>query len=207
MDSVYELLISMVQLGIHQRTTWVRIFTNGTQYDQKLLDVLAQFPALHLALSIDAVGKLHEYTRGSNVSWDECRRRWARLLELPNIKRLKVSNTIYAYNLHDVGNLHAWARSEFGKDVWIANAVLNGPYMLRNTLLPQQWRESAADLIDGVEFSELVSYLRKPIGPNDFGIRSIADVRNHFKLYTQRLDQIRGESILDIVPHLAELML
>ena len=206
MDSVYELLISMVQLGIHQRTTWVRIFTNGTQYDQKLLDVLAQFPALHLAFSIDAVGKLHEYTRGSNVSWDECRRRWARLLELPNIKRLKVSNTIYAYNLHDVGNLHAWARSEFGKDVWIANSVLNGPYMLRNTLLPQQWRESAADLIDGVEFSELVSYLRKPIGPNDFGIRSIADVRNHFKLYTQRLDQIRGEKFEDLVPDLAWLM-
>jgi len=206
MDSVYQLLSSMIRLNIHQRTTLVRIFTNGTRYDQKLLDVLAQFPALYLAISIDAVGKLHEYTRGSNVSWDECRKRWDRLLKLPNIKRFKVSNTIYAYNLHDVGNLHAWARSEFGKDVWIANSVLNGPYMLRNTLLPQQWRESAAEQIDGQEFSELVDYLRKPICSEEFGNISLQEVRQHFKIYTTRLDQIRGENILNIVPHLAELL-
>ena len=206
MDTVFELLASMVRLGIHQRTTWVRIFTNGTQCDQKLLDVLRQFPALHLAISIDAVGKLHEYTRGSNLSWDECRKRWARLLDLPNIKRLKVSNTIYAYNLHDVANLHNWARSEFGQTVKMANSILNGPYQLRNTLLPQQWRDLAADSIDSQEYASLVSYLRIPISDNEFGNLSIHEVRNHFKIYTQRLDQLRGESFSALVPKLAELL-
>jgi len=207
MDSVYELLTSMVRLKIHQRTTMVRIFTNGTQYDQKLLDVLAQFPALRLGISIDAVGRLHEYTRGTNVSWDECRRRWARLVQLPNIKNLKVSNTIYAYNLHDVGNLHRWARSEFGKDTWLSNSILNGPYQLKNTLLPQRWREAAADLIDHVEHDKLVDYLRRPIGPKEFGNRSLQEARDHFRIYTKRLDQLRGENLVDIVPHFAELML
>lgn len=205
-DSVYELLSRMVGLKIHERTTIVRIFTNGTQYDQKLLDVLAEFPAIRLAISIDAVGRLHEYTRGTSVSWDECRRRWARLVDLPNIKNLKISNTIYAYNLHDVGNLHSWARSEFGKDVWISNSILNGPYQLKNTLLPQAWREAAADLIDYGEHHKLVDYLRRPIGPNEFGKLSLQEAREHFKIYTQRLDQLRGENILDIVPHFAELM-
>lgn len=206
MGSVYELLTSMIHLGINERTSWIRIFTNGTQYDQRLLDVLVQFPALNLSISIDAVGKLHEYTRGTNISWDDCRASWARLLTLPNIKRLKVSNTIYAYNLHDVGNLHKWAKSEFGPDVWMANSVLNGPYQLRNTLLPQSWRESAADTIDNPDFSKLVAYLRKPIGPGEFGTRSLQEVRDHFKLYTQRLDQIRGEKFEDLVPDLAWLM-
>jgi 4Fe-4S single cluster domain len=206
MDSVHDLLAGMVRLGIHQRTSWVRIFTNGTQYEQKLLDMLAQFPALNLAISIDAVGKLHEYTRGSNISWDDCRRRWNRLLELPNIKRLKVSNTIYAYNLHDVGNLHAWARSEFGPDVLIANSILHSPPMLRNTLLPQHWRTAAANSIDSEEFGGLVDYLHKPIGPEEFGNQSLQQVRDRFRIYTARLDQIRNESFRDLVPELAGML-
>jgi hypothetical protein len=204
MESSRKLISEMIRLGLHEHTAELRIITNGTQHDQTLLSMLEAFPAIDLALSIDATGLLHAYTRGTNLSWDECRRSWNQLAGLGNLKKLRISNTIYAYTLWDLAKLHSWARSEFGRETRMVDAPLHKPRYLHPMIVPQELREKAVQsLEDEVPMKSILAddYVQGELGP-----LSLSQLRDQFKAYTQRLDQLRGESLVDLVPELAELL-
>ena len=208
MDSSRELIAKMLELGLHEKTEELRIITNGTQHDPRLLDMLRQFPAIDMALSIDATGKLHEYTRGTNMTWDDCRRSWSTVTALPNIKRLRISNTIYAYTIFDLGNLRNWVRSEFGFTE-MADALLHKPRYLHAKIVPYHLRAEAVSNLDSTD--EMKDILLAEPTATEFG-NSLAldeiidDLRYQFKTFTLRMDQQRSESLLTIVPRLAELL-
>jgi len=204
-----QLLKQMIALGLHERTEELRIITNGTQQDAELLSLLQQFPTLNIALSIDATGKLHEYVRGSNLSWDQCRRRWHDLTNLSNLKTLRVANTIYAYTIFDLGNLRTWIESEFGQGLDHADSLLHDPPYLRAKLVPQHMREIAASRLSSDD--DMRDILQQTISDTEFGTEfpieeEIEWLTLKFKQFTRRLDRLRGESLVELVPELAPMM-
>ena len=114
--------------------------TNGTQSDPRIIQLLSLFPAVNMSLSIDAVGRLHEYTRGTNLTWDQCRHSWQQLLTLSNIKTLRVSNTIYAYTVLALPELIHWVSAEFGSSVRMSHSMLYKPEFLRANLVSTELR-------------------------------------------------------------------
>jgi hypothetical protein len=200
----------MIARGLHERTAELRIITNGTAYESALLDLLRQFPALDIGLSIDATGKLHEYTRGTSISWDDCRRSWERISQLPNLKKLRISNTIYAYTVWDLHNLRSWAAREFGNDCQLADAVLHKPRYMHLKILPQDMLDDAACLLDDTD--KMAQYFRSPTEISDVSDSSAGDLatvlarhRQRFVEFTKRLDQQRNEKLLELVPQLQRL--
>jgi organic radical activating enzyme len=211
LESSRRLLEQMVTEGLHIRTEELRIITNGTAYDDRLIETLKCFPALDIGLSIDATGKLHEYTRGTSMSWDDCRKSWETLIKLPNIKKLRVSNTIYAYTVHNLYQLREYVRSEFGADCQMADAVLHKPKYLHLKILPQHLLNAAADLLSPDD--RIGKYLRESLNLSDITDQqgeSLETVmirqRLRFKLFTARLDAQRNERLVDYIPQLAELL-
>jgi hypothetical protein len=209
MESSRELISSMIRLGLHERTEELRIITNGTQHDERLLEMLSVFPAIDMALSIDATGKLHEYTRGTNMTWDECRRSWAEVTSLPNIKRLRISNTVYAYTIFDLPNLRQWAAGEFGRNVDMADAMLHKPRYLHAKILPQALRDRAVALLPAGD--DMIAVISGQPTTAEFGNKqplevTLQQLRSQFKIFTERMDSLRRENLLDIVPELSEML-
>jgi len=204
-----QLLKSMIDMGLNERTQELRIITNGTQHDAELLDLLNQFPNLNIALSIDATGKLHEYVRGSNLSWEQCRKRWSVIAGLPNLKTLRISNTVYAYNIFNLGDLKHWVCSEFGQSVQTSDAMLHEPQYLHAKILPLRLRELACSTLP--PDSTLRSVLNSDATQEDFGSdqpleEKLEWLRLKFKQYTRRMDRLRNEDLSGLVPELAEMM-
>lgn len=198
MGASLTLLRRMVDEGLHHRTGELRIITNGTASDGGILDLLGCFPRIDLAISVDAVGPLHAYTRGSRLSWDECLGRWDALASLPNIRNLRIANTIYAYTAFGLGRLSEWKDSMFGADVSMANAVLRDPRYLGLSVLTDGMRQRA---LSGLPDDHPASHqLRSPSVPEDVMLRE------RFAGFTRRLDAIRGESMASLVPQLAPLL-
>ena len=201
LDTSLRLLEEMTRLGLHTRTIELRIMTNGTQYDDKVMQMLSLFPAINMSFSVDAVGKLHEYTRGTNMTWDQCRRSWQQLIKLPNISKFRISNTIYAYTVLNVPELIAWVHSEFGKNTSMSHSMLHKPKYLRANLVPNHLRQLVVDRL--INYPALAASLIADPKSDD---AEVAQRRRYFKLYTERLDQLRGENLIDLVPELAEMM-
>lgn len=209
MESSKQLLSGMIKLGLHEKTEELRIITNGTQHDADLISLLKMFPNINMAISVDATGKLHEYVRGTNMSWDECRRSWLEIAALPNITRLRISNTIYAYTIFDLANLREWVLREFGNKTSMADAMLDTPKYLHTKIVPQHLRDLAVSLLPpDYHMSAVIAAAPTPA---EFYKTSDLDetvllMRERFKTYTTRLDQLRDENLLDVVPELAEMM-
>jgi hypothetical protein len=198
MESNRRLLREMVARGLHGKASELRLITNGTVADPEIIGLLGEFGSVNLALSVDGVGPLHTYTRGVALSWDECRSRWMRLASMRNITGMRISNTIYAYTVLGHRELAEWRDSEFGPGVPMADAVLHTPAYLGIGVLDADLRARAAcRLPDGHPMAEVLLSDEHP---------AVAERRERFRVFTHRLDLIRGERLADIVPELAPLM-
>ena len=201
-DETFDLLNSMVSLGLNRRCSVLKIITNGTAYSDEMLDLLDQFPMLDLQISIDATGKLHEYTRGTSMSWDQCRHKWQLLTSRLRLQSVLILNTIYVYNAFDQGNLRRWAQSEFGSSVRFCDVLLHGPRYLSLGILPDDILAAAADTMP--DDLRLKHKIRQGMPKLDHG--ELQEYKRQFAVYTKRLDRVRGENLVDLVTELAPML-
>jgi hypothetical protein len=157
---------------------------------------------LDLQISIDAIGKLHEYTRGTSMSWDQCRHKWQSLTSRLRLQSVLILNTIYVYNAFDQGNLRRWARSEFGTNVRFCDVLLHGPRYLSLGILPDDILAAAADTMP----DDLALKHRIAQGLPRMDNKELGECRQRFSVFTGRLDQLRGEDIRQLVPKLSPML-
>lgn len=224
LPEVRELLSGMISRGLNERTSVLKVLTNGTVTDPEILEMLKAFPAVDISISVDATGRLHEYTRGTGVSWDECRRSWQRLAGLPNLNTLSIANTIYIYNIFDQLRLYEWANRDLGITRDMSHAMLTRPLYLNVKIMPDGLRERAVAMLDdhpmrrkldgvvgmltsGVDDADVMpSWSRKQsVSAAEVSLR-ISRLRGKFRDFTNALDDLRGEYLLDLVPELAPMM-
>jgi hypothetical protein len=170
------------------------------------------------------VGDLHSDTRSPTMSWDDCRRSWNRLASLGNIRHLGIANTIYIYNIFDQVRLSEWARSEFGVTDRMSNAILSKPSYLNIKIMPDELKSAALDVLashpmrgrmDGVANLLTEDVTEQDVLPKNSKKRTASTMevalrlmrlREKFRLFTDHLDGIRGERLVDLVPELAAMM-
>lgn len=224
LDETRSLLSAMIDRGLHERTEVLKVLTNGTVTDDVMLSLIGSFPAIDLGISVDAVGDLHSYTRGG-PPWEDCLRGWHRLAGLPNIRHLGIANTIYIYNVFDQVRLYEWANAEFGITKRMSNAVLAKPLYLNVKVMPDALRRLAVDSLSSHpmrgRLDGLVSVLEQDVTDEDVLPRwsrkshtSIGEIsirlsrlRGKFRDFTNALDGMRGQRLLDLVPELHPMML
>jgi hypothetical protein len=91
----------------------------------------------------------------------------------------------------------------------MADAMLDTPKYLHAKIVPQHLRDLAVSLLPaGYHMSAVIAAAPTPA---EFHNTSDLDetvllMRERFKTYTTRLDQLRDENLLDVVPELAEMM-
>lgn len=219
-----ELLQRMVGQGLNDRTHVLKVLTNGTVTDDAVLELLGRFPRIDVSISVDAVGKLHSYTRSPTMSWDDCRRSWTRLAGLPNIRHLGIANTVYIYNVFDQSRLAEWARSEFGITDRMSNAILSKPSYLNIKIMPDDLKAAALEALgshpmrssmDGIAALLTEDVTERDVLPKNSRKQTasamevtlrLMRLRERFRSFTEALDGIRGERITDLVPELSAMM-
>lgn len=106
-EEMYDFLKQVTDDG-SSKNIRLKITTNLTNLQERLLEYLPQFKKVTLDCSIDGVGKVQEYIRNPS-DWETIDRNMNRILELnSNTIILNISTVVQVYNLFDLGNLVDW---------------------------------------------------------------------------------------------------
>ena len=161
--------------------------TNCTFFPEKLLPYLNKFKNMVITLSIDGYGRLNDYIRDGK-DWkivEETAMKWARLSWTTNMYLL-VTPSVQAYNIHDIHNIHAFAKSN---NIKFKTQNVSRPRHFSLDALPTEYLRSVENLSNTEDIQEAV-----------FNHRLWED----FKKFTLDLDTALGKSIRDYIPRLYE---
>lgn len=182
----------------------VAISTNGTVYNERVLNLLARAKSVLLNVSVDGVGALNEYIRYGKSHTDLIESNIAQFNLLENIRICRVTS-IMNYNLSNLIQIRDWwfALSKKYKKMiplpdfsllvfqprWLDPNVLSDNYRakIRNDLIQAQRRK---------EFTSVIKTLELPwTGPEH---------HNRWVQYTRDMEDIRKNNILNLVPDLTD---
>lgn len=196
--------------------------TNGSRLkykDTNFLDVWNKFKEVTIVFSIDEIEDRAEYWRyGTN--WLNVSANISEVVEYanknPNI-RVWFSPTISVFNIARLIDVHKYFREQGWLDMNHPEIIFNllhteEYYCVKNT--NETFKKYAVEKLD-----EYIAYLsaslhefdkwqiQKVEGLKSFLLESGIDLKNELTLHTALLDKQRNESIFDIVPELADLLI
>ena len=205
-DETEVILEYLLEKNILQELT-VHITTNGTIYNSKLIWLLGQAKRCHLLFSIDGNTKLNPYIRWSKKNFatlDKVEHVIDLLCVHPSI-RIGISTSVMSYNIFSLVDIRDWWLTlieKYPNNVKIhknifENVVTTHHVSVRNLSdvtrheLIKFYQENQSDMN---EFVSVINELSKDYFGDQF--------HNQWVDYTNRLDQLRGTSILDVEPRL-----
>lgn len=139
----------------HSNHITVFMNTNCTNVNQRFLDSISKFETVDLNASLDGIGEVNEFIRGTR-SWDIILRNYRSILELPNVNS-NITPVLQIYNLnriHEILELADDLSDEmYGEDNWktigVDILINTHPNYLDVRNLPLEMREAAKQrLID-----------------------------------------------------------
>jgi len=191
-----EFLEELIRQGRNRYVT-LQYTTNGTVVNPKILSTLQKFNKVRMMFSIEGTGNLYSYIRGGKYTIEQLEETMAMYNELPGIQ-IGFNVTIQGYNLLNLRELYnqlaEWSKKYKNvSNVDAFTTICNDPMYLSPMVLPPALRTQAVNQLHGIpDFAVL--------------IRSLESNRIHethwntFKHFTDEVDKLRGESILDVVP-------
>lgn len=188
------------RLKEYDNTPILKIITNLTLIDDKILELLSHFKQVNIVASVDGHGDLYEYIRPSSshigkYNWDHIESVYNKLFEMENVN----IHTVYAAQLINFYNIIPWI--EYWKEKDKLNtmklSVVRDPKILGLHNHPDQKQKQ--NLIDELLFTykevqglpHVISALNLPYEDNAFE----ATCR-----YINYLDKHRNTSITKYVP-------
>lgn len=184
------------------------IVTNGTVINNEVISAISIAKNISLSISIDARGKLYEWIRGYN--FNKLMSNISRFSKINSIKEINITHTLSVYNIWEVNNFIDWFLSIK------KNSLYNNK--IRSLSLAQNARQKHVS-VRNILFSERdreAEKIRKKIKSIDtnalWGAQNILaslaepeyslENKKNFIAWTDKMNQIRGFSIYDIVPEL-----
>lgn len=178
----------------HSKKIELRYNTNGTIWDEELIQYWAHFKQVKLQFSVDGLGDLNNYIRFPS--------RWSSVIaNIEAAQKAALSNpiivivtlTAQAYNVFQIPNIIDFFRQ---KGIYIYINMVQKPSFLSVGVLGPELAHAARE------------NLRKEIDYT--GISGIIHMLNsshhhewdHFVSYTKKLDEINKQNISDVVPEL-----
>jgi MoaA/NifB/PqqE/SkfB family radical SAM enzyme len=180
----------------------VSVTTNGTYVDDAVIELLKKCKTVHINMSIDGIDDLFNYIRYGDAKFETIEPNLAKLNVIPNVIILiSVASMNYnAFNLLEIRDWTIRMSEKYNKVQRLAgfnNCVVSPDYLSLATLsddarkyLIEFYTKNSIDN----EFQYVINLLA-----NDFLGEQI---HTQWVEYTELLETVRGNNIIDIVPQL-----
>ena len=198
--------------------------TNLTMVPDKLIHLWEQFKQVRIGVSIDGVGEVFNYQR-TPAKWDAVYRNMQRLEEASVNLKAWYAFTVTPYNIFHFPEFMKWKIEESGLDSYnpvtgprpiVTHHMCHSPKYYNVKVLPKNLKQEVVnhyntyrDWIITTEhndhikdnFVKLLDGVEKFMLSEDYSEKWL----DEFIRYTVKLDEIRNQNILDIVPQYKEL--
>ena len=191
-----DFLEEIINQGYSDRIT-LQYTTNGTVVNPNILKVFSKFKNVRLMFSIEGTDTLYEYIRGGVYTLIELDNVIGNYNELPNVN-IGFNVTIQAYNLMNLKNLYNFLYGLESKYSRVSAAqsfttICNSPIYLSPFVLPRELRSNAIEELSSIkDFVQLTRSLKSDDIHNEHW--------NTFVAFTNDLDKMRNENVLNIIP-------
>lgn len=166
----------------------IDLTTNGTIVNKNILQILSRFKGILLGLSIDASQGLNQYIRGNDTPNSILIENIKQYLNLPNIDSFFISNTIMIYNAFDNNKMKTELDSALGFTPTYDDKILYHPAHLKIHILP-------SDIKRKIPNYEIMTSAYT--GQED------KTLLNKWYVFTKKVDELRKQNIISMVPELA----
>jgi len=180
------------------------IFTNGTIVNEELLKLLDKTKKVLIVVSIDGIGKLNEYIRYGNNSHTDQLKKNIKIFKsfIKNIE-ITISCSTMVYNIFNLLEIRKFWIDELLQDSTFT------PYF--HIIVSDPSYINICVLSDGTR-SKLIKYYKAHQHKNEFDIIIKAlsgnylgdEIHNNWVRYTEEMEKLRGNSIVELVPELKE---
>lgn len=170
--------------------------SNGTVVNPRVLELLPKFRSVTVIFSIEGIGPLYQYIRGGRYEIRDLERNISRYDELGNVS-IGFNVATQAYNVTRLRPLCEYLfnlplRNGSAKDAF-KYTMVNDPSYLSPFIIPEELRQKAVE--DSAGEPEL-----KSIHDRLLEARFQPDKWRLFRQFTNEVDRLRGESVLDVLP-------
>lgn len=208
-DGMYTFLEHCITNGVSKNIT-LYYSINATNLPVRLIELWKEFQSVYINVSLDAVGDLARYIRHPS-NWKAISKNVARLDEACGGKiRANIATAVQAYNVMRITDLLNYSLTL--KNIEFPDLVqVTVPDYFSSCILPE-----ADKLVAAARLNAWLDVNGERITPeNQQNVRRIVDLMMHqdmsalipkFKLYTERYDKARGESMALVLPELAHLL-
>ena len=224
-----EPLLLRENLHILERLIHYKNFTTEIKYNTNLttlgnnayvLEQWKQFTNIHSYVSIDGIGKKCEYVR-KNLHWDSMVQHIEQIKEATDVD-LIVNTTVSIFNIMDLPEIHWYLVEQgyFQADKICLN-LLHTPEYYNIKILPQEMKAQVITKIrehiawmkglEAFKDHQTNTHQREQIGQWETCIAHMTDdewthLIPKFIENTAKLDELRGEKLLDVFPELEPLL-
>lgn len=213
MKEHYHILDELIRRGRHDvRLVYNTNFTQTRYQGRSVFDYWRQFQSVSVGASLDAMDTRAEYIR-KGTRWQDVENNRRQMIEIcPNVD-FYISPTISILNAWHVPDFHrSWVDRGLIKPQDLNINLLQDPKWLRLDIAPQHYKEIIKEKIQ-----QHLVWLKPQdtINRASSGFESVinfmmgADNTNElskFWNHNSRLDEIRGESVLEAIPELKNLL-
>jgi MoaA/NifB/PqqE/SkfB family radical SAM enzyme len=184
-------------------TVDVSITTNGTYVDEEIVELLKKCKSVHINLSIDGIGDLFNYIRYGDAKFESIEPTIEKLNKVPNIGIL-VSVASMNYNAFNLIEIRDWTiemSKKYNKVQRLAgfNNCVVIPNYLSLTTLSDVTRKHLIELYKVNSLEDEFKYVINLLS-NEYAGHTI---HSQWVEYTELMQTIRKNNIVDIVPQLA----
>lgn len=215
----YEFLEKCVSLSLAKNII-IEYNTNMSSIPNRAINLWKNFKQVRIGASIDGSGEFLEYQRYP-AKWDKVHKNLQLIDNLPSNIVCWLAFTVTAYNVFHMPDFMSWKLFESGfKKInsskhrpIVTHHVAHHPKHLNVRVLPNEVKHQASakfiKFIENINASSLEKHVKDNAAKICQSVMyymnsdSYYDKEwNNFKKYTLELDQLRSQSVIDLVPSL-----
>lgn len=217
----YEFLERCIENGAAKNMV-VEYNTNMTSIPTRVLDLWQHFKAIEIGASIDGYGSVQEYQRYPS-EWKKILKNIYKVDAAPNNISAWFAYTVTAYNVLHLPDFMRWKLESSGLNKFnnslrrpiVTHHLAYKPLYLNIRVLPKGYKSLVKERFDQFrnwmlqeKYPEHVLASSESIYKSVINYMMSEDYHNshweEFCDYTNKLDQIRNQQILDVIPQLRE---
>lgn len=213
MEEHYNILDELERRGrFDVRLIYNTNFTQIKLKDRVVFDYWRKFDSVAVGASLDAMGPYAEYIR-KGTNWDEVERNRVLMMEMCPKVDFYVSPTLSIMNALHLPKFHKnWVEKGYIKPQDLNVNILQDPAYFRIDIAPMKYKQRIR-----IAYQEHLDWLRPldPLNRATVGFESAinfmmatdnTELISKFWSKTQKLDSIRGENLLQVIPELEALL-
>jgi len=212
MEEHYRILDALLKKGKNNvRLTYNTNFSELRYRKQNVLELWNEFTDVCVGASLDAMGPLAELVRKGTV-WAKTERNREEMLRICPHVDFYISPTLSVMNALQLPSFHRdWVAKGFLKPQDLHVNILQDPPFFRIDILPFQYKLDIQELyLEHIKWLTPLDRLKRATTGFESAINfMMADDKSHlipqFWDRTNKMDTIRGEKLLDVVPQLGML--